>query len=161
MTLLELMAAGEGRDFLVRLKKGARHEELERLDDGTIRAHLHPPKHLLNEGPAVRGPIEIRIIEYQHDGGEPGRMATSLVDPSAYSAEALIELYHARWELEIGFDEFKTDPLERKESLRSKKPDGVHQEIWAQLLIYNLVRREMREASATPCGRRWVWMRSS
>lgn len=33
--------------------------------------------------------------------------------------------------------------LERKESLRSKKPDGVYQELWGQLLVYNLVRREM------------------
>ena len=33
--------------------------------------------------------------------------------------------------------------LERAESLRSKKPDGVYQEVWAILLVYNLVRREM------------------
>ena len=33
--------------------------------------------------------------------------------------------------------------LERKECLRSKKPEGVYQELWGQLLTYNLVRREM------------------
>lgn len=49
--------------------------------------------------------------------------------PQAYSAESLIELYHSRCEREIGFDEFKTDLLERQESLRSKKPEGVFQEI--------------------------------
>ena len=33
--------------------------------------------------------------------------------------------------------------LERKESLRSKKPEGIYQEVWGALLLYNLVRREM------------------
>lgn len=33
--------------------------------------------------------------------------------------------------------------LQREESLRSKKPDGVLQEIWGTLLAYNLVRLEM------------------
>lgn len=143
MTLLELIADGEGRDFLIRLKKDATYEEVRRLDDGTLLALLHPPKHVLRADKEVPGPIEIRVIEYQHEGGEPSRMATTLVDPEAYSAESLVELYHSRWELEIGFDEFKTDLLERKESLRSKKPEGVYQELWAQLLVYNLVRREM------------------
>lgn len=143
MTLLEILADGEGRDFLIRLKKDATYEEVERLEDGTLLALLHPPKHVRRDDKDVPGPIEIRVIEYQHKGGEPGRMATSLIDPEAYSAESLIELYHSRWELEIGFDEFKTDLLERKESLRSKKPEGVRQELWAQLLVYNLVRREM------------------
>lgn len=156
MTLLELIADGEGRDFLIRLKKDATYEEVERLDDGTLLALLHPPEHVRRADKEVPGPIEIRVIEYQHEGGEPGRMATTLVDPEAYSAETLVELYHSRWELEIGFDEFKTDLLERKESLRSKKPEGVRQELWAQLLVYNLVRREMllaAEALGFPANR--------
>ena len=33
--------------------------------------------------------------------------------------------------------------LQRRECLRSKKPDGVAQEVWALLLTYNLLRREM------------------
>jgi hypothetical protein len=53
-------------------------------------------------------------------------------------------VYHERWELELAFDEFKTDMLERKEALRSKESEGVYQEVWALLLTYNLVRREMQ-----------------
>ena len=33
--------------------------------------------------------------------------------------------------------------LESEESIRSKKPDGVRQELWGILLAYNLVRLEM------------------
>ena len=35
----------------------------------------------------------------------------------------------------------------RQEALRSKKPEGVRQEIWGILLAYNLVRKEMLEVA--------------
>ena len=71
------------------------------------------------------------------------RQHVTLFDHVAHSAKDLIALYHERWELEICFDEIKTHLLERKECLRSKKPEGVYQEVWGMLLLYNLVRREM------------------
>jgi hypothetical protein len=43
----------------------------------------------------------------------------------------------------LGYGEIKTDMLQRQESLRSKKPDTVLQEVWGVLLAYNLVRLEM------------------
>ena len=43
----------------------------------------------------------------------------------------------------MGYDEIKTDMLEREEAIRSKTPDGVIQEIWGILLVYNLVRLEI------------------
>ena len=38
--------------------------------------------------------------------------------------------------------------LERKECLRSKKPEGVAQELRGALLLYNLVRNEMLKVAA-------------
>ncbi|MEQ9496293.1 MAG: IS4 family transposase [Deltaproteobacteria bacterium] len=143
MTLLELIAYRDNRHFLFRLKSSTSFEVVERLSDGTILAKMNPSKDLKRAHNDVPGPIEVRIVEYQHPGGKPGRLATTLVDPELAPAEELIELYHDRWDLEIGFDEIKTHMRERAEALRSKKPDGVYQEVWAILLVYNLVRREM------------------
>ena len=143
LSFLELVADGENRHFLIRLKRDVAYEEVRELPDGSILALLHPPKYLFESDPELPGPIEVRIIEYRHEGGEPGRLMTTLTDCEAYPAEELIALYHERWETEIGFDELKTHMLERKECLRSKKPEGVYQELWGQLLVYNLVRREM------------------
>ena len=143
MTLLELVADRNNRHFLFRLKSDTSFEEVERLPDGTVLAMMNPPAYLQRAEPELPGPVEMRIIEYQHPGGKPGRLATTLLDPDQYPAGELVELYHDRWDLEIAFDEVKTHMLERAESLRSKKPDGVYQEVWAILLVYNLVRREM------------------
>ena len=54
---------------------------------------------------------------------------------------------HEHWEIELGYDEIKTHMLAREESIRSRTPDGVRQEVWAIGLAYNLVRREMERAA--------------
>ena len=67
--------------------------------------------------------------------------------PARWPADEVIAMYHERWEIEIAYDELKTNLLERRESLRSRSGDGVRQEIWGILLAYNLIRRRMAIAA--------------
>jgi len=127
MNLLELVGDGNNRHVLMRLRADTSYEEIDELPDGSVLALIHPPKYLLKSEPDLPGPVEVRVIAYQHAGGEPSRIATTLLDPDRYPAAELVRLYHERWELEIAFDELKTRMLERKEALRSKKPEGVNQ----------------------------------
>jgi hypothetical protein len=75
-------------------------------------------------------------------------LLTSLLDPERYPAAELVALYHERWEIELGYDEIKTHMLARQETIRSKTPQGVRQEIWGIAIAYNLVRLEMERAAA-------------
>lgn len=138
----ELAHRGTDRHFLIRMKKNARFEPIEVLADGTWLANIKRPKHL-GSGSELPSQLTVRIIEYQYDGGQAQRLMTTLLDPASYPASEIIEMYHQRWEAEIAFDEIKTHMLERKECLRSLRPEGVEQEVWGLLLVYNLVRREM------------------
>lgn len=142
-TFHAIASSGSERHVLVRARKDLRTEEVEVLSDGSVRADLVARHALRREHPHLPQSLPIRVIHYKHPGGEESRLFTSLLDHEAYPAQELIDLYHERWELEVGFDELKTHMLERKECLRSKKPEGVLQELWGQLLVYNLVRREM------------------
>jgi len=156
MNLLELVGDGTNRHVLMRLRTDASYEEIEELPDGSVLALVHPPEYLLKSRPDLPGPIEVRVIAYQHAGGEPSRIATTLVDPEQHPPADLVRLYHERWEMEVAFDELKTHMLERREALRSKKPEGVNQELWGVLLAYNLVRREMlltAQAAKVPASR--------
>jgi hypothetical protein len=96
----------------------------------------------------------LRAIHYKKRGFPDVTLLTSLLDAEKYPASELIELYHERWELEIGYDEVKTHLLDRRESIRSKTPAGVRQELWGIAIAYNLVRVEMEkvadEAGVTP-----------
>lgn len=131
------------RHFLCRAGLSLKYEVTERLEDGSLRALLHPSPLVKKENPEFTLPLEIRVVEYQVEGHEVCRLFTSLLDHEQFPARAVAELYHERWELELAFDELKTDMLNRKECLRSKHPDGVEQEVWSILLTYNLIRREM------------------
>jgi hypothetical protein len=58
-----------------------------------------------------------------------------------------VALYQERWEIELGYDEIMTHMLAREEAIRSKTPQGVHQELWGIAIAYNLVRLEMERAA--------------
>jgi IS4 transposase len=90
----------------------------------------------------------LRAIHYQKKGFPRATLLTSLLDPEKYPAKELIDLYHERWETELGYDEVKTHLLDRQEAIRSKTPEGVRQELWGIAIAYNLVRIEMERAAA-------------
>jgi hypothetical protein len=74
-------------------------------------------------------------------------LLTSLLDPQAFPADEIATRYHERWELELGYDEIKTEMLDREEAIRSKSPTAVTQELWGIFLAYNLVRLEMERVA--------------
>ncbi len=91
--------------------------------------------------------MRVRVVTYQIDGYPKRKLLTSLIDPETFPAREVAAMYHERWETERGYAELKTTMLERKEALRSRKPDGVRQEIGGILLAYNLVRLMILEAA--------------
>lgn len=90
----------------------------------------------------------LRAIHYKKKGYPRTTLLTSLLDPELYPAKEVVALYHERWETEIGHDEMKTHMLEREETIRSRTPDGVRQELWGIAIAYNLVRLEMERTAA-------------
>lgn len=70
-------------------------------------------------------------------------LVTTLLDPERYPAEALAELYGARWQIEVDFRHLKqTLGLD---VLKSQSVAGVRKELLVFALVYNLVRQLMCE----------------
>jgi len=96
--------------------------------------------------------IIVRIIDYRIPGFRPARLITTILDP-AISARELVIHYHQRWDIEIAFDEIKTHQCATLRGraptiFRSKKPELVEQELYAVLIVYNLVRELVHQAVA-------------
>lgn len=144
-----LVRSGPNRHFMVRMRRNLHCREQEVLPDGSLLAELPRSRQAGRGDGDLPGAIQGRIVAYKHPDGEESRLFTTLLDHERFPATDLVELYHERWEIELAFDEVKTHMLERKEALlRSKKPDGVAQELWGALLLYNLVRNEMLKVAA-------------
>ena len=135
------------RHWLTPAKSNSKWRVLEVLGPGDELVEVKISSHARKQYPSAPKSMRVRVITYQVEGWPVRRLLTSLLDAERYPAQEIATLYHERWEVEIGYDELKVHMLERKESLRSKKPKGVRQEVWSILIAYNLVRLKMMEAA--------------
>jgi len=128
----------------------AAYPQLRLVTRMALRAHLLAGLAL---GPHTTGEVtlaetlQVRAVRYQRRGFITQTLLTSLTDSERYPASEIAALYHERWELELAFDELKTHTLEREETLRSRTPARVYQEVWGLAIGYNLVRLAMARAA--------------
>jgi hypothetical protein len=131
--------AGAGAQFLVRLNASRKPPVLRCLPDGSFTS--------------VIGGVKVRIIAAEvtvtcHDGTTYGgwyRLATTLLDHRAFPAAALMALYHERWEHEVTYLALRHTLLQGR-VLRSGDPDGLRQEAWALLALYQAIRIAITDA---------------
>jgi hypothetical protein len=147
-------AQASGAQLLWRVKTGRGSPALpvdRILPDGSWRSRLGVTSERSHQ--RHREPIEVRVIDYTlEDPGRPGhcqhyRLVTSLLDPVLAPAAELAALYHQRWELEGALGELKTHQRGPRAILRSKTPEGVTQEVYAQLLVHYAIRALMHQAA--------------
>ncbi len=137
-----------GAHVLARLPAHVKPELVEVLPDGTWLAYIQPSDPTRRQTERLL----VRVIDYTiDDPARPGhaqhhRLITTLLDPTAYPARELIVLYHERWEVEITLDEVKVHERLLPRPLRSLRPVGVIQELYALLLAHFVVRFVMHEA---------------
>lgn len=136
-------------------------EVLMRIRTGTSAPALAPVE-VLADGTwiAMHGPTRVRVIDADitittdPDTDEATtstsryRLVTSLNDPDRYPADALVEVYHERWEIETSYREFKSTILHGR-VLRGQSPEVVEQEVWALLCTYQALRLAMADAVMT------------
>ena len=139
--LVPLVAAGH--DWLTRKKSSTAYDLIERLGAGDELVELTVSREARKKDPTLPLTYQARAIRYHRKGFQPKTLLTSLLDARKYPADELRALYHERWEIELGYGEIKTDMLERMETIRSKSPEAIAQELWGLLIAYNLVRLEM------------------
>ena len=93
--------------------------------------------------------ITLRLIRYpvQVPGFRPKRivLVTTLLDPIAYPAAELAQLYLRRWRVEVFWGKIKGSL--QMDMLSCKTPAMIYREILFHMIAYNLIRRLMVEAA--------------
>ena len=139
-----------GAELLWRLKHNTVFHVEERLADGSFLSQLYESPNDRRKGlPGVR----VRIIEYALD--DPGRpqaaeryrLATTILDPELAPSEELAALYAQRWDIEISIREVKISQGRPQLVLRSRKPDGVIQELYGIACVHYAVRWLLHQAA--------------
>ncbi|MEJ7601137.1 MAG: IS4 family transposase [Kofleriaceae bacterium] len=146
--LVPLSMNGTQKHWMTRAKSNTKFRVIRTLGKNDQLVEFEVSSEARRKDPSLPTHFDARAIKYQRKGYQPQLLLTSLVDENKYPAAELCVLYHERWELELGFGELKTDMLERLETIRSKSPTGVAQEMWGLLIAYNLIRLEMQRIAA-------------
>lgn len=141
--LSRLAADGTNRHWMTRAKSTTRLRTVERNGKGDELVEILFADSTRRQNKDLPEKWLARAITYQRKGFRRTTLLTSLIDPQKYPRDEIVEMYHERWEIELGYDELKTHLLAREEALRSRTPDAVRQELWGVALAYNLVRLEM------------------
>lgn len=145
--LVPLTTNGTERNWITRARSTTTYTTIRRLSAGDELVEFKVSSEARKKDPSLPMHFDARVIRYQRKGYQPQLLITSLVDDKRYPAGEIRTLYHERWELEIAFDEIKTHMLDRLETIRSKAPASVAQEMWGVLIAYNLVRLEMQRVA--------------
>ena len=144
-----------GAHVLVRLKSDIRVEPVKVLGDGSLLARIRPPLIDAERRRRRRAGehVLVRVVTYRYeDPQHPGkqitaRLLTTLLDEQQAPALELVLCYHERWEIEMTIDELDTHQRLAGRPLRSKRPVGVIQELYALLIAHYAVRAIMCEAA--------------
>jgi hypothetical protein len=139
-----------GAELLWRLKHNAVFAVEERLPDGSFLSQVYASPNDRRKG--LPG-VQVRIIEYALD--DPGRpqavesyrLATTILDPHLAPAAELAALYAKRWDVEISIKEVKISQGRPQLVLRSRKPDGVIQELFGFACVHYAIRWLLHQAA--------------
>jgi hypothetical protein len=147
------------QEFLVKVPRTVKLKRLKTLPDGSYLALLHgkiedPEASTSDQGRTrwKKVSLMVRVIDSTIPGFRPVRLMTNMVDPDITARELVLH-YHKRWDIELTYDEIKTHQGvtlrgQSPTTFRSKRPDLVEQELYAMLIMYNLVRRLIAQAAA-------------
>jgi len=162
-----------GADVLIRAKAGMVFPVLQALPDGSARSVLPCPaasrrRHSRNKKRARRGStlprepattdgIPVRLVEADitaaPGGGPPRtgryRLITTILDPATAPADQVAACYAQRWEIEASYREIKVVIRGAGRVLRSARPAGIAQELWALLCACQLISAARAQAAAT------------
>jgi hypothetical protein len=108
-----------------------------------------PPYLTATEWAALPEHITVRVlrVRVKQKGFRTRELAlvTTLLDATAYPAEAIVAAYLRRWRLEMCLDDLKTTL--GLDALRCKTPALLHRELLMLFVAHNLVRAVMAEAA--------------
>jgi hypothetical protein len=138
-------SAATGAQLLVRLKNQRTPARWAHLPDGSYLTRIRGVRlRIIDAQVTATTSAGVRIIGHY-------RLATTLLDHRRHPATELVTLYHERWEIESALYSLRHTLLGGL-VLRSQDPLGVQQEIWAQLAVYQALRRAMTEAVESAPG---------
>lgn len=135
------------RHWIIPARKRLVSKEVKRYNPNDCLLEMKTSPQARKKNPALPETWRVRAVSYRVKGVDK-TVYTSL-PYEAYPTHKVAQLYHERWEIELGYRDIKSSMQHNALTLRSKKVELVEQEVWGLLLAYNLIRREASQAAVS------------
>ncbi|MGK5091946.1 transposase [Deltaproteobacteria bacterium TL4] len=142
--------------FLMKVRKSVKFYPIYYLSDGSYIAEIthkviDPLRSRKGYNRYNKVKIRVRVIDFKVKGFQSTRLITNILDEDI-SAKELVIQYHQRWEIEIGYFDIKSVQCATLKGqtptlFRSKRSDLVKQELYAILIVYNMIRYKIWNAA--------------
>ena len=99
--LLAIEGTGS-RQWLTRARSDLKFRVIKKFARGDELIEVKVSDHARRQDPSLPQTWQMRAIRYRRKGFSSQLLLTSLRDPNEYPATELADLYHERWELELG-----------------------------------------------------------
>ncbi len=148
---LAAMLRAKGADGVFRLHHMRPYHFRHGRDDQEVVWHKPQRPEWMDKATYATMPKSLTLREVRTQVREPGFrvkelvVVTTLTNTHGYAKDAILDLYHDRWHVELDLRAIKQSL--QMEVLRCQTPAMLHKEIWAHLLAYNLVRKVMAQAA--------------
>lgn len=142
--------------WITPIKRNTKYHILEQYSNNDFLVEMNVSDHARKQVPSLPLTWKARLVTYKENKQKNhlSGLLSSLVDPKAYPASDILDVYFERWEIENGYGEIKQYQLDESILLRSQTVQGIKQEIWGLLIAYNLIRVEIsqiaKEAEVSP-----------
>jgi hypothetical protein len=142
-------------DWVVRLHQ-SRHPDFRRgvcrgINDLVVEWKRPERPEWMDEATYASIPERMQVREIRVRIDEPGFrpdeivVVTSLHDTERYPMQAVAELYHYRWYVEL--DILAIKQFTGMNHLRCRSPEMIRKELWVHWLTYNLTRKSIAQAA--------------
>jgi len=142
---LSMNKTNPNRHWVIPARKRLVAQEIKRYTPHDCLLEMKVSAQARKKNPALPEKWQVRAVSYRVNGVDK-TVYTSLPYED-YPTQKVAQLYHERWEIELGYRDIKSSMQHNALTLRSKKVELVKQEVWGLLLAYNLIRREASQAA--------------
>lgn len=140
--------ADTGAHLLIRISNSrTKYVVLAHYDDGSMLIRLTTNDHHKIDLRLITATLHITLDDATTTTSTY-RLVTTLLNPRDHTATSLLHLYHQRWEHETTYHALKNTIMHGR-VLRSHSEHGIRQELWALLLLYQLIRTLMHTTITT------------
>lgn len=96
--------------------------------------------------------IRVRLVRFDHPDGSADVLVTNIFDGRIASCQEVIELYRMRWPAETAYGVYKNDMA--LELFSSFRKDGILQDFYGALIMYNLASVIASDCRKPPKGKK-------